>query len=144
MVGMDFNCDTCDFEMSSGNSHHVGAFFCVCLACGDCLGIGTGESFGGAEREGENLNVLWFRYGAGCKQDEWVNTGVKITVRCGPPIHVPAEVGGPAMEWWAPDTSDIVCPGCGVRGQVVTELHEGDTCPKCRQGRIKASGPVIY
>ena len=75
MHGEVFRCTSCDFDFSSGWSHHAGGQFLVCRECGTHYVLGGGESCWSA-RAGEHLQLQFLPCDAeGGRRDRYSSRG---------------------------------------------------------------------
>ncbi len=133
MFGNEFRCTHCQFEFSSGWSHHAGGQLLVCKVCGKHYVLGGGQSCWGA-KNGEQLQLF-----AANEEGDRVPTGVIVVVSVPRP--------DPAEKWDGVSLlqfDDIPCPGCGGRNVLVQSLEEESPCPACGKGVVKKEGTCIY
>jgi hypothetical protein len=132
MLGNVFRCSSCDFELSSGWSHHAGGQLLVCRDCGEHYVLGDGQSCWGV-RPGEQLHLLK------AEGEEVVRAGVSVPAQVRPV---------PARETWDGvtylDFPDLPCPRCGGPDALVQTLEEWQPCPACTRGAIVNAGSCIY
>lgn len=136
-MGQHCVCNACDFEFSSGHSHHCGCSFAVCVACLDEFSLPT-RSFWGPEI-GE-LVIL-----------NKVNKVVTYRHKKKPPITTltfePTEeflIAVSAGEWGVNYPIDhMCCPSCKRIGVIAIDFEDQRPCPKCRTGIIECSS-VTY
>lgn len=121
----------CNFDFSSGWSHHDGGQSLVCRACATHFVLGGGQSCWGPER-GERLQLF---VGRGNRSP----TGNHVVVDFAISKMVEQEDGV-----WVLVFDDIPCPKCGKAGVLTQSLRAGERCPKCRSGHIRDEGKCIY
>jgi uncharacterized protein YbaR (Trm112 family) len=132
--GKVFRCTSCDFDFSSGWSHHAGGQFLVCRECGTLYVLGGGDSCWRA-RTGEHLEL---RFLPGEAEGD-VATGPRVMVR------VRAVPDG--QEWDGVsylDLPELACPRCNRPDALVQSLEEDLPCPACHRGTTVVLGTCIY
>jgi hypothetical protein len=132
MFGRVYRCTSCDFDFSSGWSHHAGGQLLVCCDCGTHFVLGGGRSCWGA-RTGEDLQ-LFQRDG-----ERDIPIGMRVVIR------VRAVPGGESWDGISYlDLPDLACPHCDRPGALVQSLQEHQPCPACHRGTVVVAGSCIY
>lgn len=132
--GKVFGCTSCDFDFSSGWSHHAGGQFLVCRECGTHYVLGGGESCWSA-RAGEHLQLQFLP----CDAEGDVATGTQVTVRV---RAVPDDEEWDGVSYL--DFPELSCPRCNRADALVQSLEVNQPCPACHRGTIVVSGTCIY
>ncbi len=131
-------CDACDFEFSSGHSHHSGNSWALCTACLTDFALITESFWGPAVGE---LIVL-----------QKVETVTKFNHKKKPPVvtylYEPTDefliVEKSAGEYGVDyPTAHIVCPCCGLHDSLALDFTDQQACPKCKVGHLSCCS-VIY
>ena len=123
MFGEVFHCSACDFEFTSGWSHHAGGQFLVCRDCGTHFLAGGGSSCWGPQPD-ERLQLFQYRYVKRLKRSVLEPTAV---------FRLPSDPLEP-----------LACPACHHRGRLTDILVAGESCPGCHAGVIEHRGGCIY
>jgi hypothetical protein len=128
MFGDIFRCTKCEFDFSTGWSHHASGAFCVCVACGTQFVITGRSEWGPGERERCELVHLG---GDG-------PTGAFATAL---ESGTMSPHGSPLPGF---NFSDVRCPACGALEQFRLTLTDGSPCPRCKEGRVEYHGAAVY
>jgi hypothetical protein len=127
MFGESFRCTKCEFDFTTGWSHHASGAFCVCAGCGAKFLITSSNAWGPGDREPCELRL-----------SGKISTGVFVTVleKC--------TISARGTPLYGFDFSAVRCPNCGAAEQFMVTLADGSACPRCKEGRIEYYGSAIY
>lgn len=134
MFGINYRCDSCDFEFCSGWSHHSAGQHVVCSSCATHFTLGGGQSEWGTKK-GERLQLLTF------DGEHDVPTGVFVTVleKDSEIANLQEQDGVSRLEF-----EPVSCPQCDRHDSLKQWFDENASCPKCRIGTIHRRGSCIY
>jgi hypothetical protein len=74
--------------------------------------------------------------------EEMVDTGIEVYPLIDKPIIFSPD--DDPIPIWAVDCEAYACPSCSKAGGLVAELTVGDSCPKCKTGKIIHNGTAVY
>ena len=131
MMGRVYTCSKCDFDFSSGWSHHEAGQLLTCKHCAVLFVLGGGASlFDPREKD-----ILRLRQAS--DRDAWYDLAREITI-----------VRLRNREEWDGVVElkfdGIACPCCLLPNALVQSLADGDACPNCKEGVVSDGGYCIY
>jgi hypothetical protein len=143
--GQRCTCDSCEFEFSSGHSHHTGAADAVCTQCDARFCLPTKSAWGPDFDELIELHTV--------RKEQVKHRGRKkhlprlqeVREPAGQHIMaVPIAVEGlpyPRVHYVAVD--ELECTNCKSKGRIVLDFSQRDACPRCKSGRLQCI-EVLY
>jgi len=138
MFGEVFKCSKCDFEFTTGWSHHECGQLLLCIGCGTHFKASNPETMWGPDSS-KPLNLLRERYVKKTKSWEWADTGV--TLRSSETARSGSKDG--LFYFLHEACAELQCPSC-KQHRIVETIDGEPKCPKCHDGAVQAEGTCIY
>ena len=133
MFGQSSQCRSCDFQFSSGHSHHVGYSPALCVACLTQFTLPTANPWGPNNQElivlHKAIPKVVYRHKKKPPDISWHFEPTDEFL-----IAQQNEQGG--IEY---PLSHMRCPSCALVGTIVADFTNGAPCQKCKTGVLECS-----
>ena len=133
------SCSECGFGFLGGHSHHTGSSPCVCLSCLTLFACRTKSASGPNIGEKIEIYRISMRGKRKDRKIEYVPTGVWFTAERGESFSICDSVS--YLVHYPIDR--VCCPQCS-KNTLSLGFQLGDSCPRCRSGKLNIDSDIEY